>query len=351
MDALVTELDILRSKVLRSALSVRGLREIFVNRASRLLIFFLLSAALNFTLSLAAPIWMLAIGPLVLGIPHLFSGLRYLPKTLSINKSERISKFIALILFAVALLRLFSGHSSLQLSWEWIALGTIAIAFAFCLELTLRLSARFLILAPLAAGSWYFPFETAGGLLLGHNFIAFFFWTATTKNRHEKNVSLIAFSIFSLLTAALLAGAADPVIQFFSHALPTLITSPSLGPALDPLFLATQILPGNMNPIWLERALSAFAFGQAVHYFVWLKAIPEQDTRQEVPLSFTQSKRATIRDLGKPLAYVAAAASMAFIFAIGFYQLGYLREIYIAASAAHGYVELAALPFLLKRQV
>jgi hypothetical protein len=358
MDALVAELDILRSAILRATLSTRWLRGIFVDRASRLLAFFLLSAALHFTLSLAAPVWMMALGPLILGVPHLFSGLRYLPKILSSARRERaqwLSKFIALVLFAVACLRLVHGGFVLRSGfllrdgWEWIALGSVAVAFAFCYGFSLGVLSRFLILVPLALGSWYFPFQTASGLLLGHNFISFFFWIASTRNRQEKIVALLALGIFSVLSAAIITGFADPLLHFFVCVLPRVIASPSLGPILDPLMLATQVWPSQTNPAWLERALSTFAFGQAMHYFVWLKAVPEQDTKQEVPLSFTQSKRATVRDLGRPLAGTALAASLTMIIAIGFYHLGVLREIYIAASAAHGYVELAALPFLFKR--
>src|SRR5262245_54301317 len=101
-------LDQLRSALLRLTLGAGLLRRLFVHRASRLPVLFALSSATSFGLSLALAPWVLGFGPVIYGVPHLFSSLRYFHYTLREPQSapRRDSARIRSFLLVAALMAL-----------------------------------------------------------------------------------------------------------------------------------------------------------------------------------------------------------------------------------------------------
>src|SRR5262249_24558861 len=99
---------------------------------------------------------------------------------------------------------------------------------------------------------------------------------------------------------------------------------------------------GWQNSFWLHACI-AFAFGQALHYFVWLKAIPDQFHYHEVPTSFRQSLSLLSRDFGRTLALALVVISVGAIVAWSFMSFQQARLVYFCLAAYHGYLELAGL--------
>jgi hypothetical protein len=335
---ILARLDSVRASLLRLTLSFDFARSIFRSRADRLFFFFILSCVSSFFLATLVPIWLIAVAPLILGVPHLFAGFRYVPKLSSLDGRMWI-RLGAFLSFAVSLLRLFHFQTLLINDWEILA-AAIFVAIAL-LKTPKRYLAGAGLFLTVIAGSWYFPLWTLSLLAFAHNFVAFVFWYQAAKSREERHTVLRSLAIFSFTSALILAGVGD------RFGLWGLLPQ---GWVFDPDFLVQGIFPAGdgMNAVWVGRILSAYAFGQSVHYFVWLKAVPEQVARQRVPLSFVQSGRELRKDLGPWLSWAAVAMSLASIAMIAWFSLESLRNFYLAISTAHGYFELAALPFILK---
>lgn len=350
MDALVNELDLLRARVLRGTLAFEPFRIIFVSKARRLAVFLSASMLLNFYLALAAPVWMLALGPLFFGVTHVFASLRFAPKIAAGNTGHAPpSKLLC------ATVLLIGGIRCLQLgaftalpaippipnlpglpdAWEWLAVLVALTGFSA------RLGRASLIptlgLIALAVSAWHFPLLTAATLMIGHCFMPFAFWLKSARSSEEKMTALSLLGFFTLIHLSIFSGATDALTAAWR------LPEPSF--AIDALAIARQVMPVGFDVTVLERALASFAFGQAVHYSLWIKAIPESILTQEIPLTFKQSKRTAVRDLGV-YAGIATGLALLALGGIALIPVGVLREFYVAFASAHGYVELAALPFL-----
>jgi hypothetical protein len=354
MTALLARADHWRAGVLRWSLQLEPLRLVFLSRPLRLGFTFGLSLIVNLYLACAAPMLLLVLGPLVMGVPHLFAGVRYLPEIvagepLSGPIHKRLSLVLAIALFGVAFVRIGVSYFHISLpalglvdGWEWLALGLTALAFFPLAKRHWQITWRFFILAPLLIGSWFYPFATAGLLILVHNFVPFIFWFKLGRSRADRRVSLLAAGAFVAMSTLILTGELDFLARALS--LPFHFFK-----SVDPYMIANQIFPTAQSTRWLERGLMAYAFGQSLHYFVWLKAIPEQSLRQQVPLSFVQSGKLWLEALGKPLMAMALILSCLLPASALFFDVGLLRNLYLAGVTAHGYLELAALPFLMNR--
>ena len=70
-------MDGLRASILRLTTQWEVTRSWFKDRSRRLFLLFLFQGALALLLSLFFPLYVLAIGPLFLGVPHIFASIRY----------------------------------------------------------------------------------------------------------------------------------------------------------------------------------------------------------------------------------------------------------------------------------
>lgn len=322
---LTAPFDQLRSLLLR-ALGATFSRWI-TDRERRVNLVAIVGMCVSLSLTLGAPLWLLALGPVLFGAAHLAADLRYLVVQQGLHRSARHWALIGAPLVVGALTSL--GSRALALS----AVGAVLVAkraswprFVTALLASLALFAAFL---------WQ---QRAAELVVAHahNFIAVLLWLAW-RPRARLGHWLVA-SVFVAFNLALLSGALDSVI--------TILHGFARGP--DGLTLGGQMMTLAPFPEHIDgsrRMVLSFAFSQSVHYALWLRAIPEMARPSKTPRSFRQSVRALEGEAPvlvvtlSVLACVALAlwASVDLLRA----RAGYLRFVVF-----HGYLEIAVAMLL-----
>ena len=279
-----------------------------------------------FALTVCAPLPMLALTPVLFGVPHLVADVRYLVARPGLHR-VRLLWLAALPLLAVA----FAGGSRA---------GFLAVPIAVVAARgSMRRSIVALALWAVAyAAAWRAPWLVDLLFVHAHNFIAVALWWAWRPKRSPSQRWVLAAFVVASLALAL--GAAEPVLartHGFTSALPV-----DLGD------LAFALAP-NAGPTIALRLVLLYAFAQSVHYAVWLRLVPEDDRPRRAPRSFVASIRALRDDLGAPLLVVATLASAALaLWAL--VDLVAARDGYLRAAQFHGHLELAAGAFLWLRR-
>jgi hypothetical protein len=326
--------DAFRSFLLKKTLKVSLFRHIYTIRSNRLLFFFILSLIFNFVLALNYPLWVLLIGPVLLGVPHLISSIRYVPKITQINflSVPLIGGFFVL----VALVRLWIGAPDLNAVELGLGLFLLSLVAYFYKENKIRITTSFLLLGGLLAATLIYPLQTLGFLVLAHNFVAFFFWFSRARLKSDRMTAGFCLFLFSTVTLAILIGLFD---SFISDRLFEIFTG------FNEAFIGAQIFPEGDMALW-SRAVSAYAFGQGVHYFVWLKAIPEQELPYEHTTNFNHSFKLLKSDIGNRIVYFSGLLLVGLVAFAVFKNFVEARYFYMSLAAFHGYFEIMALPFV-----
>ena len=83
-----------------------------------------------------------------------------------------------------------------------------------------------------------------------------------------------------------------------------------------------------------------------MHYFVWLKAIPEQELATTHPVSFRLSMSYLVKDFGRKTVIWTVAVVVASLLMWALVALPQARLLYFSIAAFHGYLEIAGLGFL-----
>lgn len=342
---LAARLDRIRCALLRVSMRASLARAAMSDRSLRLGILFGAAAAVVLPVACLWPLWVLAIGPVLSGIPHLIATARYVPRALEAQNSARRSVVFALV--AAAALRLWLGSAHEGALSEWILGGnTLELAAMALLALTLAWTgaARLgspgiagVVLAPLVYASWVAPAATAGAMILIHNFVGFGYWIRACRTPRDRGVAATALAAFAVAHAAIFTGALDGLI--------------ALGAIRDALSFAnlsldqvgSSIFPWSTDGRLLIRGVVAYAFGQSLHYVVWLRMIPDQELYRPVPVGFRKSLSLLIDDFGRwgVLAIALLGAAAVCVFLLVSYPEA--RTLYFCAAAFHGYAEIAGL--------
>jgi hypothetical protein len=351
MHSLTEFADQLRSSALRLTLSSEWLRATFRDRALRLLFLFLMALTVYLPLSIFFPLWVLIVGPILWGLPHIFASIRYIHRTASDRGEEKqarapVFRFVTGIWGAVTIFRILTDMDYLSIPFlpagsELPEVASMIVAFLGCAYLyrkrPRRIAVGLLWVAPLVLASWAAPLWMAGAMVLLHNVVAFVYWYFAARSRREKRVAAFAFGLFLAANALIFAGCFD---WLYSWYLPAAAVPKA---QLDYSQLGKFIAPwSDNNEVWFHCVV-AYALGQALHYFVWLKAIPDQHHHSEVPTSFRQSYRLFVSDFGPALALRIVVICGAALATWAFLSLPMARTLYFAAAACHGYLEIAGL--------
>lgn len=315
---LLAPLDSLRARLLRAIAPLA--RSLVVERDRRVVLvgsLLLLSAYLGAS---TLPLWFLAVGPIVWGIPHIVSDTRYMVARPGLHKRPWVVLIIAVGVIAAgagAGLRGALGAAIVALlaakaSWPRKAIGVTFLATCFALT---------------HWAGWVA--EVVFGHL--HNLIAVGLWWAWRKR--PSRLHYLPLALFVAGTLLLLGGASDPLLQKTGglHSPWTGLSIPWLARSLSPTY----------DPVWSARFVVYYAFAQSAHYVVWMRLIPEDDRPSPTPRSFGQSYRALRADMGSLVLWMAALSAVA-LACWAFVRVGEARDGYIRLAFFHGYIEVIA---------
>ena len=319
-DLLLSPLDGLRRRVL-VALGPIGLplvrdRELRVAAAGALTVLFALA------LTGLAPLWSMALGPVILGAPHLVADVRYLVVKPGLHRRRLLAVGAGIPLLCAA------ANLGVQA-------GLVACAMVLLIaEATPK--KRIAGLLAVAALAWGAALaESSAELIFAHlhNFLAVgFFWMWRPRSRRLHAVPLV---LFALASAAIGFGALDAAWIAASRFAPAGLD------AADRLATLAPDLTGAAG----GRLVLLFAFAQSVHYAVWLRLLPDEARPQKTPRTFAASARALRADFGA-VGLAACAAVAVGIAGWAAFDLANAYDGYLRLAVFHGHLELAAIALI-----
>jgi hypothetical protein len=284
-----------------------------------------LSITVALCLALSFPLVLLAVSPLLLGIPHVGSDLRYLLFRPGLHK-----RWLFLVPLALCL-ALLAYYVDPRFGFAPVVIAGVVARGASLLR---RAVPIILGLGLILVGSMW-PHELALLFAHAHNFVAlglFFAWRERKSHWHWLPVA-----VFAIGCAAILFGLGET----------TLAATRGLEISADTTDLYWQLAvyaPG-AGMIWGTRLVLLFAFAQAMHYGVWLRLLPEEDRARATPRTFSASFAALREDWGRTgtilVGLVTVVLAVWAVHDLYAARMGYLRLVLF-----HGYFELAAVVLL-----
>ncbi len=319
-------LDALRLRVLRWART--WVRPFIRDRELRVALVGMLVVATAAATALWLPLWSLAIGPLVLGVPHLIADGRYLVARPGHHRDRRLWWAAGLPLLLCGL----GGGVTVGLV---AAVGTVLVVGQHPRRRVVALLAVAAVACVLALA------PVSADLLFAHahNFLAVALWWAWRRRRGW--LHLVPVLLFVVLSVAIVVGAVDASVVW-GASLDCVLASAHQGVSW-PAQLAT-LAPGASAELGV-RLVVLFAFAQSVHYGVWLRLVPEEDRERDTPRTFTASLRALERDVGARTLVVAVVVAAGLV-AWALFDLAAARDGYFRLATFHGSLELCALAAL-----
>lgn len=308
-------IDTVRSRLYRFARPVLG--PLYADRSRRVGLMAALSVLTSLAVTLVAPLWSLALGPVLLGVPHLVADVRYL--VVQPRLVERTWLWLAALPLAATCVGAPPVVGLLAL-----VPVTVLARGAWWRRVVVSVAGAGLVAAAVLSG----PLFTFGFLHL-HNLVAvgWWWWFRPRGRAHLASLGLLLAALAFLFTPAALAA-----LSFFG--------------AWEAPGSATSFAEFAQTHAWRWTAVApnlvlSFAFLQSLHYAMWLRLVPEDARGRPAPRTFRASWEALRGDFGGPLlwAFVVLAVGVAVWGAVDLFaaRLGYLR-----LAAFHGYLELAA---------
>jgi hypothetical protein len=319
-DALVAPLDGLRRRalLLSGPLGARLLRD----RELRVCAGATLAVLLALLTTAAAPLWAMALGPVLLGVPHLVSDVRYLVVRPRLHRRKLLWAAAGVPLALVAL------------DFGVLA-GLVGCAGALVVART-DFRRRVLGLLCVAALTWA---AVLAGPLADlcfahlHNFLAVAFlwlWRPRARKLHA-----LPLTLFALASAAVLWGALDAAWALRSSWAPR---------DLDAAERLAVLAPGFSDALG-ARLVLLFAFAQSVHYAVWLRLVPDEARQRPTTRTFAATLRALRADFGGPGLLLCALVALG-IAGWAAFDLAAANDGYLRLAVFHGHLELMALALL-----
>lgn len=331
---LLHALDRARGLLLRRVVVMPFVGPAVRRREPRIALRLAAAIAFAFILTAAAPAATLAVSPLLLGVPHVASSIRYLVLRQALPRAWiGVLGVGALGMAALRFAEQYAGSPHAMARGE-VALGVaLAIAAAcFAARRTGRRARRRLLAALPALGCLGVALvlhPTAARLLFVHvhNLGAVAVWALVMQRGRA------AAPLFMLggALAALLGGAVVP------------LQPRALG--VDVEVVGRWLVPGAAAAVAVPLVL-AHVFTDSLHYAFWLGIIPDETRRTEGTPTFSMTWRALVRDFGRVGLALVIAAFAAFL-ALAVFGATRARDAYFAIAGFHGYVEGAMLVYLL----
>lgn len=314
---LLAPADSVRSAVLRALAPL--VAPLFADRERRVRWLGLFSVATALLVTAVVPLWSLALGPVLLGVPHLVADVRYLVVRPGLHREWPTLSLMIAPLLAVSL-----GATP--------AVGLLAVLPAVFLGPRRRLGPLVAVLLGwlgLSALALVFAYEFMLAFVHVHNLVALGLWWAMAPRR-----AAMAWVPLAVIggTALIFTGALEPLLT---------LAGGWAAPLTETSFEAfvTTTTP-DLDPTLAARVVLSFCFLQSIHYAVWLRLVPDDARPRRAPRPFLASWRALRDDFGLPALLVAVALAV-FIAGWGVVSLAEARLGYLQLAAFHGYLELA----------
>ncbi len=350
---MISSLDLLRSKFLKKTLQITLLDRLFHSRSTRISFLGFTALLFYFFASSYFPLLILVIGPIIWGIPHLISSLRY--NTLlgtKIQSGKQIFYLQGLLWLFVFLYRIAVDIFQIELLFydQTFLIESTALIISFLAQLlylkrlNLRSILYFLTFSLLIVITHEYPIEVALVLLIGHNYLPLIAWFQACQNKADTD-TFFKFTLFYLLLSAfILLGFQENIYNFLGS---------TLSPQKEIPFFNWNFMnivePFGATPeqasFWF-RIVVLYSFSQSIHYFLWLKAIPENYQLQQFPPSFRWTFQKLQTDFGGTSLVILLLILVAGLGYWAFFEYHSARTIYFAIASYHGFMELSCLPFL-----
>ncbi len=265
------------------------------------------------------PLWLLALGPVILGVPHVLSDVRYLVMGPGHHRRMRFWLPVGGPLVAAGC------------GFHPVECGLVAVAAAAVLSRGAWGRKALVLLAAGAVGAaaWHAGFMAQIIFAHVHNLVALVLWWFWRPRTHAS--AGVVPALFFLAVLALGSGWLRPVEGAWSW---------FPGSGLDFTSHASVLAPG-VPAGAAVRLVVLFAFAQSVHYGIWLRLIPEDNRPRETPRPFGATLRAMEADVG-PVVFALAVLLAVGIGAWALTDLAAARIGYLRMALFHGYLELVA---------
>ena len=286
--AVATLLDGVRRPLLRAVVRVEPARRLFIARESRVLAGALVAVAMSFAVAAWQPLVALWLGAALFGVPHVVAGIR------QVAVRERLAPATR----AIVALAVVVGVVELAGSGTRIAAGAVrAYVVLFAAAIVVELGAR---------------------------------RTVAQRTMAQRTIVRVAVVAVALVLAGGALGAFDRLWS------PTLFAPRSAAASI-----VAEAIGSTVDGVLFRRALFLYAFGQALHFAIWLRLVPELERPSKVPHSFRRALALFEADFGRwarPLLAVCVASLPLILFGGGV-----AREAYFALTYFHVGLEAAAL--------
>jgi hypothetical protein len=181
--------------------------------------------------------------------------------------------------------------------------------------------------------AWLEPLIYVGATLILHNWVAYIYWIITAKEKRRRFVAIGSSLLFLFIHLLVFNGYLDSFFPMKDGALQFGGESQTTG-----WYLASW----SSDPLVWYRLLVLYTFGLSMHYFVWLRAIPETLSPFEHPNNFRLILNNLRRDLGRnALIFTILVALSGTILWLFSFSLG--SAIYFEMAILHGSLELIFL--------
>lgn len=267
-----------------------------------------------------APLWLLALGPMVWGVPHVVADIRYLVVRTGFGRRRGLW-----VVGGVPLLWVAGGG---DLWWGFV--GAAAVALRARARIGPRLLAAALLLG---SGALLRSFGGLSDIIFGHvhNFAAVALWWIWRPRRQRLHwfplALLVAAAAFLLSPLALELTRALGALDWHAPGLGTQRQLWRLAPGLD----------ADMG----LRLVLLFCFMQSVHYALWLQMIPDEARGRSTVMTFRASYRDLQRDLGTAAIFITLGIAV-WLVAWALIDLGDANRGYFRMVRFHGHLEIMA---------
>ncbi|HYV46756.1 MAG TPA: hypothetical protein VFA20_17955 [Myxococcaceae bacterium] len=290
--------------------------------------------AVTAALALRFPFVSLWLGAALLGVPHLISGVRHLAVRRRLAATTWIAVGGAMLIGVVQLFDAGTWTTTATSLCFAVAMGSEALAGRGANDDRRLPLLGMAALYGTAAVLW--PLRSL--IVLSHAHAIGSMACLALLARRRAPLAWVPMAAAAAVMVAAFAGAFDAWLPAAPYAPPS--SAESLATAR---ILAA--FPG-ASGLTRQRGLFAYAFGQALHYSVWVRLVPDVDRPAAVPQTFRVAWSRLRADLGRwalPLA-VACAVAPAVILIGGTTA----RETYFTLAYFHIGLEAAALVALLR---